>query len=235
MVTQRTGSAHGNGLAQAHFFFLPGFGALGLANALADVVERSVNGLGYELVDLEIAGGGLLRVYIDLPAAAYEAPRAEGALPPSVRVEDCEKVSHQLTHVLTVENIDYARLEVSSPGMDRPLKRAADWQRFAGELVSLKLRAPLAGRRNFTGVLHAQDAEGRWGLDLVEVPAPPRPGTKPARGAARPAARPASKAKAKAATASPAAAPPGGEDAVRRLSFTLDEVERARLVPRYTF
>lgn len=185
-----------------------------MVNAVADVVERTVNGLGYELVDLEIAGGGLLRVFIDLPSSAYAQPRAEGALPPSVKVEDCEKVSRQLSHVLTVENVDYARLEVSSPGMDRPLKRPADWTRFAGETVTLKLRSPLAGGRNFTGVLH-DEGEGRFALELIEAPAAPRPGAKPVRAAARPAA--------------------DGGQTVRRLSFVLDEVERGRLVPRYTF
>ena len=225
-----------------------------MANAVADVVERTVNGLGYELVDLEIAGGGLLRVFIDLPASAYAQPRAEGALPPSVKVEDCEKVSHQLSHVLTVEKVDYARLEVSSPGMDRPLKRPADWTRFAGETVTLKLRAPLAGRRNFTGVLH-DEGEGRFALELIEAPAAPRPGAKPARGAARPGARAAASARARAAARAttgagaaaaratapdvrgePVAAPADdGGQTVRRLSFVLDEVERGRLVPRYTF
>lgn len=225
-----------------------------MVNAVADVVERTVNGLGYELVDLEIAGGGLLRVFIDLPASAYAQPRAEGALPPSVKVEDCEKVSHQLSHVLAVENVDYARLEVSSPGMDRPLKRPADWTRFAGETVTLKLRAPLAGRRNFTGVLHDQ-GEGRFALDLIEAPVAPGPGAKPARGTARPGARAAATARGRAAAratagavapaASGATSAAGGEGgaapaadggpSVRRLSFVLDEVERARLVPRYTF
>lgn len=209
------------------------------------VIERTVSGLGYELVDVEHAGRGLLRVYIDLPASAYapDPSRAPDALPPSVRMEDCEKVSHQLTHVLTVENIDYARLEVSSPGMDRPLKRPADYERFEGAEVAIRLREPLSGRRNFEGVLVREEApaespaEGsqpngapRWALELPDpAAAPPRkPGAKAPKAGARAAAK-----KKPARAASPAGEP--GAETVRRLSFTLDEVERARLVPRPKF
>ena len=78
---------------------------------LSALIEKTVTGLGYELVDFEQAARGLLRVYIDVPV---EEERA-------VTVEDCEKVTHQLLHVLTVENANYERLEVSSPGLDRPL------------------------------------------------------------------------------------------------------------------
>jgi ribosome maturation factor RimP len=219
------------------------------------VIERTVSGLGYELVDVELAGRGLLRVYIDLPASAYapDPARAPDALPPSVRMEDCEKVSHQLSHVLTVENVDYARLEVSSPGLDRPLKRASDYERFEGAEVAIRLREPLAGRRNFEGVLVRDDGETdgetggktggeagagrsdgrggawRWALELPDPSAPParKPGAKgPARGAKAPRKQPA-----KAASGADAA----GVETVRRLSFTLDEVERARLVPKVKF
>lgn len=110
--------------------------------AIMDVVklvETTVNGLGYELVDFERSGRGLLRVFIDKP---------EG-----IRVEDCEAVSNQLTRLFMVENVDYDRLEVSSPGLDRPLKKEADFVRFAGQKVQLKLRMPLAGRKNFTGTI----------------------------------------------------------------------------------
>ncbi|HSM99146.1 MAG TPA: ribosome maturation factor RimP [Gallionella sp.] len=103
------------------------------------LVETTVGGLGYELVDLERSGRGMLRVFIDKP---------EG-----ISVEDCQVVSNQLTRLFLVENVDYDRLEVSSPGLDRPLKKAADFVRFAGEKVQLKLRMPLAGRKNFTGVI----------------------------------------------------------------------------------
>jgi ribosome maturation factor RimP len=105
------------------------------------LVETTVNGLGYELVELERAGGGLLRVYIDKP---------EG-----IRVEDCQVVSNQLTRLFTVENVAYDRLEVSSPGLDRPLRKEADFVRFAGEKAQLKLRMPLAGRKKFVGIIGA--------------------------------------------------------------------------------
>lgn len=111
--------------------------------ALHDLIEQTVTGLGYELVDLEMSPKGrTLRVFIDVVG------RDDG-----VGVEDCVIVSNQLSHVLMVENIDYDHLEVSSPGLDRPLKKAADFERFAGEEVQLKLRVPLNGRRNFNGVL----------------------------------------------------------------------------------
>ena len=103
------------------------------------LVETTVNGLGYELVDCERSGRGLLRVFIDKP---------EG-----VTVDDCQVVSNQLTRLFLVENVDYDRLEVSSPGLDRPLKKEADFVRFAGEKAQLKLRMALAGRRNFVGVI----------------------------------------------------------------------------------
>jgi ribosome maturation factor RimP len=103
------------------------------------LVEATVSGLGYELVDCERSGRGLLRVFIDKP---------EG-----ISVDDCQVVSNQLTRLFLVENVDYDRLEVSSPGLDRPLKNAADFVRFAGEKVQLKLRMPLEGRKNFAGVI----------------------------------------------------------------------------------
>jgi ribosome maturation factor RimP len=75
-----------------------------------------------------------------------------------------------LSRVLTVENIDYDRLEVSSPGIDRPLKKATDFERFAGSEITLKLRLPLNGRRNFSGVLHGiQDGRLRLQTDAGEM------------------------------------------------------------------
>ena len=103
------------------------------------LVETTVNGLGYELVDFERSGRGLLRVFIDKP---------EGIL-----VDDCQTVSNQLTRLFMVENVDYDRLEVSSPGLDRPLKKEADFVRFAGQQAQLKLCMPLAGRKNFVGTI----------------------------------------------------------------------------------
>lgn len=106
---------------------------------LQTLIEPILLGMGYELVALERAGGGLLRLYIDKP---------EGIL-----VEDCARVSNHLTRMFMVENVDYERLEVSSPGLDRPLVKPADFVRFAGERANLRLHAPLDGRKRFTGVL----------------------------------------------------------------------------------
>ncbi len=123
-------------------------------------VERTVTGLGYELVDLERSGGGLLRVTIDrVPGHAYPTGESE-----AVTVDDCEAVTRQLQYVLEVEGCDYARLEVSSPGLDRPLKREADYVRFAGSPVELTLKLPLQGRKKFKGRLAAR--EGGWRLEL---------------------------------------------------------------------
>ena len=115
-------------------------------SALNELVERTVAGLGYELVDVERLARGLVRVTIDTTA--------EGG----ISLEDCERVSDQLTHLFTVEDVPYERLEVSSPGVERPLKRAKDWQRFAGELAYVELFSPLeaegfpeAGRRKLEG------------------------------------------------------------------------------------
>lgn len=106
---------------------------------VAKLVEITVTGLGYELVDFELSGRGLMRVLLD---------QAGG-----IAVKDCELVSHQLTRLFAVEGVDYDRLEVSSPGLDRPIKKEADFIRFCGKKVRLKLRLPLAGRKNFIGIL----------------------------------------------------------------------------------
>jgi ribosome maturation factor RimP len=103
------------------------------------LVETTLTGLGYELVDLEVSGRGLMRVLMDKP---------EG-----ITLEDCEQVSHQLTRLFMVEGVNYERLEVSSPGLDRPIKKEADFIRFNGEKVQIKLRMPLSGRKNFSGIL----------------------------------------------------------------------------------
>lgn len=104
------------------------------------MIEQTVQGLDYELVDFETSPRGrLMRVFIDSPNG--------------ITVDDCATVSNQLTRIFEVENIDYDRLEVSSPGLDRPLKKAADFERFAGQDVQLRLRMPIANQRNFAGVL----------------------------------------------------------------------------------
>ena len=137
---------------------------------LFELIEKTLVSMGYELVDLEQAGQGLLRVYIDF--AEHEAD------PANITVEDCEKVSHQLSHVLLVENVAYERLEVSSPGLDRPLKKLEHYVRFAGQEAVVKLRMPMPGaanRKSFQGVLHAPDGdklklefEGKDGPAMLE-------------------------------------------------------------------
>jgi ribosome maturation factor RimP len=132
-----------------------------------DTVERTVTGLGYELVDGERSAGGLLRVFIDrVPGQRYDTGEAE-----SVTVEDCERVTRQLLLVLEVDGVDYARLEVSSPGLDRPLKREADYERFAGQQVEITLRQIHAGRKRYQGLLRRPPARPgltpRAGYELV--------------------------------------------------------------------
>jgi ribosome maturation factor RimP len=105
------------------------------------LVEATLTGLGYELVDLEVSGRGLMRVLMDKPAG--------------IAVEDCELVSNQLTRLFMVEGVAYERLEVSSPGLDRPIKKESDFIRFVGHKAQIKLRMPLSGRKNFVGILGA--------------------------------------------------------------------------------
>lgn len=107
---------------------------------LLKLIEQTAEGLGYELVDFETSPRGrLMRVFIDSPNG--------------ITVDDCATVSNQLTRVFEVENVDYDRLEVSSPGLDRALKKPADFERFAGQDVQVRLAMPIANQRNFTGVL----------------------------------------------------------------------------------
>lgn len=120
------------------------------------LVETTLAGLGYELVDLEISGRGMYRVFID---------KHPGDKPGGITLEDCERVSNQLTRLFVVEGVDYDRLEVSSPGLDRPLKKEADFIRFRGEKASLKLRMPLEGRKNFIGIL-GEVKDGVLQLDM---------------------------------------------------------------------
>jgi ribosome maturation factor RimP len=107
---------------------------------LTALLEKIVDAMGYELVDLELANRGrLMRVFID---------KVNG-----VDVEDCARLSNHLTKLFTVEGVEYDRLEVSSPGLDRPLKRPKDFARFIGERAQVKVRLPLNGRRRFVGKL----------------------------------------------------------------------------------
>ncbi len=122
---------------------------------LNSLLETTVTGLGYELVDVELSPRGrTIRVFIDVPDR-------EGG----IDVEDCAKVSNQLTRVFEVENFDFDRLEISSPGMDRVVKKDTDFERFAGQDIQIKLRMPQNNRRNFQGeLLGCKD--GKVGLRL---------------------------------------------------------------------
>jgi len=179
------------------------------------VIDATVAALGYELVEVERAPGGLLRVTIDHPALAGEAERF-------ITVDDCERVTRQLQHVLEVEGLPYERLEVSSPGLDRPLKSAADFRRFQGEQVEVTLKEPFKGRKRFRGELMA--AETGWRLVLAPTAA--------VAAAKKHAASRSAQARAAAAGKSPATEPAGEE---KVLDFSLDEVREAHLVPVINF
>ncbi|HWA39284.1 MAG TPA: ribosome maturation factor RimP [Burkholderiales bacterium] len=124
--------------------------------AIDSKIEPAVSGLGFELVDVQASNGGrLLRVFIDKPAGSKSG----------ITLDDCAAVSRQLTRVLPVEGVDFERLEVSSPGLDRPLRKAGDFARFAGQKAEVRMRTPDAtGRRKFVGVLRGTEA-GRVNLD----------------------------------------------------------------------
>ena len=152
-------------------------------------IERTVTGLGFDLVDVERSARGLLRIYIDrLPGHVY--PESQG-LGQFVTVDDCEVVTRQLLYALEVESVPYERLEVSSPGLDRLLKKERDFVRFVGQAVDITLKMPFQGRKHWRGVLGRNDAG--WSLALQ------------------------------------------AERAGSELSFKLEEVREARLVPVFDF
>ncbi len=182
--------------------------------ALQETIEQTVTGLGYDLVEIERTAGGLLRVTIDLP---YQP-----GVDQFINAEDCEKVTRQLQFVLEVEGADYARLEVSSPGIDRPLRHEKDFERFVGELVDLTLKAPIgvaasagttvsANRKKFRGTLERVElAEGQFGWQIVWSDEPAvKPGQKVSKNRIP--------------------AP------LQALGFTLDEIAQARLAPVVDF
>jgi ribosome maturation factor RimP len=148
--------------------------------ALQQIVEETVAGLGYELVEIERSAGGLLRITIDNPwqegIDRFEIP--------FVTVEDCEKVNRQLMFALEVDGVEYRRLEVSSPGIDRPLKNERDFARFEGELIDITLKAPMgeaaaglvnATRKKFRGTLEKAEAGEGWQIVWSAAPEP-KPG-----------------------------------------------------------
>ncbi|MGZ8981846.1 MAG: ribosome maturation factor RimP [Burkholderiaceae bacterium] len=184
-----------------------------VATNLYDTIERTVEGLGYELVDVERLAAGLLRVTLDAPAG--------------VRLEDCEKVSRQLSHLFAVEDVDYDRLEVSSPGLDRPLKRARDFERFVGSEVQVQLAEAIpaegasAGRKRLRGRLLEMSGDAGTERARVELtPDDPAPAT-PGRGRAPGKARKPGKA--------------GKQVASVVVEFALTNVVKAKLVPAVDF
>jgi ribosome maturation factor RimP len=151
--------------------------------ALQQIVEQTVTGLGYELVEITRSAGGLLRITIDLP---WSAPPLDGSAPVAERfvtVEDCEKVTRQLQFALEVDAVEYQRLEVSSPGIDRLLRSERDFARFVGYEVDVTLKEPVgaaamgqvnANRKKFRGTLeHGPVVDGaavQWQIVWQDAP-----------------------------------------------------------------
>ncbi|PLC04113.1 ribosome maturation factor RimP [Variovorax sp. RO1] len=186
--------------------------------ALQQTVEQTVAGLGYDLVEVERSAGGLLRVTIDLP---WTPPTSEavaaGTPEPFVTVEDCEKVTRQLQFALEVDAVDYKRLEVSSPGIDRPLRNEQDFERFVGAVIDLTLKAPMgaaaagqvsATRKKFRGTLERAESGLGWQVVWSDEPK----------------AKPGQKVSKKRAPAP-----------LHALGFVLDELRDARLAPIVDF
>ena len=113
--------------------------------ALEDILEPTLRGMGFELVDLQRSNGGrLLRIFIDKPGG--------------ITIDDCASTSRHLSRVFAVEGVEYDRLEISSPGLDRPLRKPADFARFAGSRGDVRMQNPDAtGRRRFVGTLQRVD------------------------------------------------------------------------------
>jgi len=198
--------------------------------ALQQTVEQTVAGLGYDLVEIERSAGGLLRVTIDLP---WKGPISEvsetvagadvalaGLPEPFVTVEDCEKVTRQLQFALEVDGADYKRLEVSSPGIDRPLRNDRDFERFVGEVIDVTLKAPMGAaagghvsptRKKFRGTLERVEGGG-WQIVWAQEPE------------GKPAPKPGQRISKKRAPAP-----------LQALGFVLDELREARLAPIVDF
>jgi ribosome maturation factor RimP len=159
--------------------------------AAQQVIEQIVTGFGYDLVEIERSAGGLLRVTIDFPWVAGTA-KADEQL---INVEDCEKVTRQLQFALEVDGAEYKRLEVSSPGIDRPLRNDKDFERFIGEEIDITLREPIglaaqgqvnATRKKFRGTLERAELTDEaaslagapvWQIVWSDAPAP-KPGVR---------------------------------------------------------
>jgi ribosome maturation factor RimP len=180
-----------------------------MAASTHDTIAQTVTGLGYDLVDVERTKGGLLRVTIDFPYVVGSEQ--------FINAEDCEKVTRQLVFVLEVEGASYSRLEVSSPGIDRPLRTEQDFERFVGELIDLTLKAPVgvaaagstvsANQKKFRGTLEKAET-GSWQIVWSDEPEV-KPGQKVSK--------------------KRIPAP------LQALGFTLDEIATARLAPVVDF
>ena len=184
--------------------------------ALQQIVEQVVTGLGYDLVEIERSAGGLLRITIDLPWVAPATDAPAPLLDQFVTVEDCEKVTRQLQFALEVDGVEYKRLEVSSPGIDRPLRHEQDFVRFEGSVIGITLKAPMgaaaagqvsANRKKFRGTLERAESGG-WQIVWRDEPAV-KPGQKVSK--------------------KRVPAP------LQALGFTLDELRDARLAPIVDF
>ncbi len=200
-----------------------------------EIIETTVRGMGYACVEIAWASAGLLRITID---------RLDGEF---VTVDDCERVTRQLQYALEVEGLDYRRLEVSSPGLDRLVRLPDDWQRFAGLEVEVTLRAPYRGRKKYRGVLQAPtaaavggsaeapaQADGYvvvWDDALLAAAAAAKPGGKKLK-----AVKPAAAKKAK-PTGTDGGAPGanGVTGDVHELRFSMAEAREVRLVPVLDF
>ena len=138
-----------------------------------------MTGLGYDLVEIDRSAGGLLRVTIDLLWVQPVADASEPVVDRFVTVEDCEKVTRQLQFALEVDGVEYKRLEVSSPGIDRPLRHEQDFVRFEGSVVDLTLKVPIgaaaaagqvsATRKKFRGTLERAESGG-WQIVWSDEP-----------------------------------------------------------------
>jgi len=136
------------GWGQPIFFLEFGYGSVWprAQVSLGELLEKTVPAMGYELVDWDMsARSRLVRVFIDKPSG--------------VDVEDCARVSNHLTRLFAVEEIDFDRLEVSSPGLDRPVKQLADYARFAGQEAQLTLAAPVDGAKRIKGILRGSEGD----------------------------------------------------------------------------